>query len=196
MLPLLWLAGAAWAGTVEIALAPGSHAEAFELTCADGFRNRTAFAGGRARMAGVPSDQPCTVIFKGGAPGRWQGVAAGDVLTCEIGADRVSCTKGAAPASAPAAPPPGPVQLRSPARAAPRGLTVRIEGAAFSAARLECADGWSRALPAERSTVSLPASGIENCELVVIPEAPAAVPAPAGADLRCTLEPARLRCGG
>lgn len=211
---LLWLSTAHAAdGSVRIVLAPGSVASAVELVCGELYRERVSVSDGEATFVDVPASQMRTAYFKGGPPGGWQAIRPGAVLRCTIGPERVRCesigpgegrvAKPTVPAvgrgTAPQPPPATAPVVQEPVPPAPSStgpLTVVMEGGAVAGMRLVCADGWTIELQRANGRYVVPTVPLESCTLVVSPAAAPPVPVSGGGDLRCTLEPARLRCGG
>jgi len=78
-------------GRVNIILAPSVVANAIELTCPSGFRNRAMVERRTAIFDGVPKED-CTMMFKGGPPLRYQPLNWG-TYTCQISGSTVLCNK-------------------------------------------------------------------------------------------------------
>jgi len=69
----------------------GGGANAFEVTCPSGFRQRTALSGsGSGTLAGVPQES-CTLFFKGGSPAKYGPVSGGKSLNCQIVGTTANC---------------------------------------------------------------------------------------------------------
>ena len=68
-------------GTLTVKLTDPSVSQWVYVTCPSGFSGRGSFAGGTAKVAGVPPES-CTVNFKGGSPAKHVGVSGGQTVTC------------------------------------------------------------------------------------------------------------------
>jgi hypothetical protein len=79
-------------GKINIILAPSVTANAVELTCPSGFRNRAAVERRTALFEGVPRED-CGLMFKGGPPLRYRPLDWG-TYTCSVTVSTVICTKG------------------------------------------------------------------------------------------------------
>lgn len=69
--------------TLTVKLADAGGANAVEVVCPSGFRQRSALSGGSGSIASVPQEK-CTMYFKGGAPAQFGPVRGGQSLNCNI----------------------------------------------------------------------------------------------------------------
>ncbi len=83
-------AAAAPSGPAPLTVKLATGANAFEVTCPSGFRQRTAISGGTGTLQGVPLES-CTLFFKGGAPAKYGPVKGGQTLTCSITGTTAVC---------------------------------------------------------------------------------------------------------
>jgi len=77
-------------GPVTVRLTDTTLATAIEVVCPSGFRNRAALSGGVGTVQNVPQES-CTLLFKGGAPLKYDGVRGGQTLTCTAVGSTASC---------------------------------------------------------------------------------------------------------
>ena len=62
-----------------------------EVTCPSGFRGRAAVGSGKATVSNVPTNEDCTVFFKGVPPTQAKPVRGGKTWTCSFTSGTASC---------------------------------------------------------------------------------------------------------
>jgi len=66
------------------------NAVAVEVKCED-VRERATLSNGTAMVKGIPTDEDCTLYFKGGMPVQFHPVRGGQSLTCTFEGATASC---------------------------------------------------------------------------------------------------------
>ena len=80
-------------GRVNIIVTGAYQAQALELTCTDGFRERSAIETNTAIFNDVPTSD-CTLFFKqGGPPAKYRGVTAGKTYFCSVNGAAAVCVE-------------------------------------------------------------------------------------------------------
>ena len=77
-------------GAVEVRVRPGTPAEAVEIRCPSGYRQRADLVDQRATLSDVPVED-CALFFHGGVLAKYPGVRGGMVAECSIRGTTAVC---------------------------------------------------------------------------------------------------------
>ncbi len=77
-------------GSVAV-ISKGQSFLAIEVRCPNGTRKRAAFSGNKATAKGIPGNEDCTLLFKGGLPAKYTPVRSGYVYTCAFKGSSADC---------------------------------------------------------------------------------------------------------